>query len=99
MSGTSWSATRAASCAHAGTLRVPRPGWVHITLTTDGPCCGLKKHGTRSSGSGAPATRAWTHASAYRPADRVSVTVLTSSALRIRGTSRRAVSYASSAAW
>ncbi len=91
-SGGSWLATRARSWAHAGTLRVPRPGWVQVTLATDGPCWGLKKQGTRSSGTGAPATRAWTHASAYLPEDSVSVIVLTSSAVRILGTARWAVS-------
>ena len=51
-SGFSWFATRSASWAHAGTFRVPWPGCVHTTSLTDGPCCGLKKQATRSSGTG-----------------------------------------------
>jgi ABC-2 type transport system ATP-binding protein len=47
-----------------GTVRVPRTAEVHTTSRTVGPCWGLKKHGTRSSGTGRPASRASTHASA-----------------------------------
>ena len=69
----------------AGSRLVPRRGTVYITSRTDGPCCGLKKHGTRSSGTGLPATRARTHASENRPVASVSITMLSSSIDPSRG--------------
>jgi hypothetical protein len=52
----------------------------------------LKKHGTRRSGTGSPATRAWTQTIAYRPVASASVTALIPSDDRIPLTARCAAS-------
>ena len=51
IAGSSPAPMRAASCAQAGTRRVGPYAGVQTRSVLDGPCCGLKKHGVRRSGS------------------------------------------------